>query len=68
MVRYRIRDSTIAMSQEHGRGTAYTVSAGTIVEVHNGNFDGDKLVDVTWDGRIVMMFTQDLRMRAERLD
>jgi hypothetical protein len=27
--------------------------------------DGDKLVEVVWEGKRVMMFTQDLRKRAE---
>ena len=66
--RFRITEPTIAMSQEHGRGTALTVSAGAIVEVHSGPLDGDRLVEVMWNGKMVMMFTQDLRLRAEPLD
>jgi hypothetical protein len=30
--------------------------------------DGNRLVDVDWDGRTVMMFTTDIRERCERLD
>jgi hypothetical protein len=65
--RYRIKDPTIAMSHDDGRGVAYTVTVGAIVEIGNGPLDGDKLVEVTWNGKVVMMFTQDLRMRAERI-
>jgi hypothetical protein len=65
--RYRVKDSTIAMFQEGGVHVARTVAAGAIVEF-SGPIDGDKLVDVTWEGRRVMMFTQDLRSRAERID
>jgi hypothetical protein len=64
--RYRIKEPTIAMSQDSGRGIAITVSAGSVVEVEKA-FDGDQLVDVKWDGKVVMMFTQDLRWRAERI-
>ncbi len=66
--RYRIKDPTIAMSHDDGRGVAYTVSVGAIVELRDGPLDGDKLVEVMWNGKPVMMFTQDLRLRAERID
>jgi hypothetical protein len=66
-VRYRINDPTIAMFQVEGGYVARTMSSGTIVDVCNEAIDGDRLVDVIWDGRKVMMFTQDLRSRAEPL-
>jgi hypothetical protein len=68
MPRYRINDSTIAMFQEEEGYKARTVASGTVVEVSDGPIDGDRLVDVIWDGRNVMMFTQDLRSRAERIE
>ena len=64
MAHYRINDPTIAMFLEHGGYVARTVASGTVVEVCNDAIDGDRLVDVMWDGREVMMFTQDLRSRA----
>jgi hypothetical protein len=67
-VRYRIHEPTIAMFQEEGQHIARTVASGTVVEVSDGPLDGDRLVDVIWDGRNVMMFTQDLRSRAELLE
>jgi hypothetical protein len=66
--RYRINDPTIAMFREEGGHVARTVASGTVVEVSDGPIDGDKLVHVIWDGRSVMMFTQDLRSRAERIE
>jgi hypothetical protein len=66
--RYRINDPTIAMFLEEGRYIARTVASGTVVEVCNATIDGDRLVDVSWNGREVMMFTQDLRSRAERIE
>jgi hypothetical protein len=66
--RYRIQDPTIAMFQEDGRYVAHTVASGTVVEVCGDPLDGDRLVEVIWDRRPAMMFTQDLRSRAERLD
>ncbi len=63
--RYRIASPTLALFQEDGRHVARTVPAGAIITVDNGAFDGNKLIDVTWEGKKVMMFTQDLRSRAE---
>jgi len=55
------------MFQVEGGYVARTMASGTIVDVCNEAIDGDRLVDVIWDGRKVMMFTQDLRSRAEPL-
>ena len=62
--RYRINSPTIALFHEDGRHVAHTVPAGAFINVDSAAFDGDKLVDVTWNGKKVMMFTQDLRSRS----
>jgi len=66
--RYRIKDPTIAMFQLEGKHVAHTVASGTVVEVTQGGIEGDRLVDVIWNDREVMMFTQDLRARAELIE
>jgi hypothetical protein len=66
--KYRIVEPTIAMSDDSGRGVAWTIHAGAMVETQNGPLVGNKLVDVTWEGKSVLMFTQDLRQRAEPAD
>ena len=40
------------------------VPEGAVIEVDSATFDGDKLVEVIWNGRRAMMFTQDLRSRG----
>jgi hypothetical protein len=62
--RYRFNSPTLALLEEEGRHVARTVPAGAIVEVE-GIFESDKLVEVLWDGKRVMMFAQDLKSRAE---
>ena len=63
--RYRITNPTIAMILEDGRHVAHTVPSGAIISVPNGKpFDGEKLMEVVWDGKTVMMFAQDLRSRS----
>ena len=66
--RYRINDPTIAMFLEEGRYVAHTIASGTLVDVCNDVIDGDRLVDVIWNGRQAMMFTEDLRSRAEPVE
>ena len=67
--RYRINNPTIALFHEDGRHVAHEVPAGAFITVSDGTvFDGERLVDATWEGRKVMMFTQDLRSRAEQAD
>jgi ketosteroid isomerase-like protein len=60
---YRITDATLALFQEDGRHVAHTVPVGAVVTV-----DGNKLIEVVWDGKKVMMFTQDLRTRSLLVD
>jgi len=63
--RYRINSPTIALFEQDGRHVADTVPAGALIEINSATFDGDKLLEVIWNGKSVLMFTQDLRKRAE---
>jgi hypothetical protein len=65
--RYRFNSPTLALLEEAGRHVARTVPAGAVVEV-GGAFERDKLVEVQWDGKRVMIFAQDLRNRAELIE
>jgi hypothetical protein len=50
-----------------GNRRSLTVPTGSTVTVREGPLDVDdnQLVDVTWGGAELMMFTQDLRDHAE---
>jgi len=62
---YRLNAPTLAiMSLPNGKRIPVTVPKGGIVKVVNGPLDGTRLVDVEWDGSMVMMFTIDLRERG----
>ena len=64
--KYRITSPTIAMFREDGHHVAHMVPTGAIVTVVDSKpFDGERLMDVKWDDRVVMMFTADLRARTE---
>ena len=63
--RYRLKSSTIAIltcDEEHKY--AITIPERDTVEVED-ELNGNRLVDVEWEGRRVMMFTIDLRIRGE---
>jgi len=63
--RYRVDTPTLAiLSLPNGKRIPRTVPKGAIVSVVNGPLDGTRLVDVEWDGEMVMMFTIDLRERG----
>jgi hypothetical protein len=66
MESYLINSPTIALFPEDGRHVARTIPSGTFITVDSAAFDsGDGLLEVTWYGRRVMMFTEDLLLRAE---
>ena len=66
--RYRLNTPTLAILTLDGQNLPVTVPMGSIVQVKNGPLDGDRLIDVVWDGRTVSMFTIDLRDRGEQID
>ena len=62
---YRIHSPIMALFERGGRHMAETVPVGALVEIDSDTFDGNKLVEVIWVGKRVMMFSQDLRTRGE---
>ena len=63
---YRIIVSTLGIVSI-GNRSSVTVPSGSAVIVRDGplDVDGNRLVDVTWEGTELMMFSQDLRAGAE---
>lgn len=65
---YQIKQPIIALCFEQVGHILELVPAGAFVTVDSTDFEGDRLVDVSWDGKKVMMLTQDLRSRADRVE
>jgi hypothetical protein len=65
--KYRISVPTFVLLAEDGRDVAHMVPQGTIVTVEHHPFDGNKMVQVMWDGKTAMMFVEDLLSRSERV-
>jgi len=55
----------MAVFNQDGRQIAHTVPIGAFIIGDCAALGDNKLVDVTWDGKKIMMFAQDLRSRAE---
>jgi hypothetical protein len=68
LCKFRITKATIALFLEENRHVARTVLEGSIVEVDKQLLQDDQLVDVRWEEKTVMMFTQDIRSRGEEVD
>jgi hypothetical protein len=66
--KYLICSPTIALFLEEGRHVAHLVPEGAMISIDGKTFNGNKLIEVIWAEKIVMMFTQDLRTRGKKLD
>lgn len=73
---YRMKTPTLALLAKDGQDTPVsssgglsltTIPVGAGVEVIGGPFNGNRLVDVRWEGKTVMMFTNDIRDRGEQI-
>ena len=66
--KYRIKSPTIALFLEDGRHVAHMIPADSIVVVQAEELNGDRLIEVLWAEKLVMMFTQDIRTRGLKID
>ena len=53
----------IALREE--RHTAIMIPEGAIIVLMNGSFDGTRLMDVRYEGEMIMMFTDDKKTHTE---
>ncbi|MCU1337517.1 MAG: hypothetical protein JWO19_3098 [Bryobacterales bacterium] len=65
--RFRLEHSTLALDILQGKRTAVTVPAGAILKVVSGPSDGERTVDILWEGRIVAMFAIDVDVRGTEI-
>jgi hypothetical protein len=65
--KYRIKSPTIALFLEGGRHVAHLVPKDSVVVVQAEELNGDRIIEVLWTEKLVMMFTQDIRTRGEKV-
>ena len=66
--RYRMKTPTLAIMAHNGQNIPVTIPMGGEIEIVGGPLDGERLLDVEWEGKTVMMFTIDIRERGELLN
>ena len=66
--RYRMKTPPLAIVAHDGQNASVTIPKGGEAEVVDGAVGDNGLVDVSWEGKSVMMFTNDIRDRGEPLD
>jgi hypothetical protein len=64
---YRIKSPTMVLFLEDGRHVSQMIPADSVVVVQSETFNGNRLIEVLWAERKVMMFTQDIRSRGEKI-
>jgi hypothetical protein len=66
--RFKLENPTLALDVVDGRRVAITLPRGAVVKVVAGpTSDGDRLVDVISEGRVVTMFVFDLTVRGTEI-
>jgi len=63
--RYRLKTPTLAIMDHDGHRLPVTIPVGGVVLVVAGLPHEDRLVDVEWEGKRLLMFAVDLRDRGE---
>ena len=64
---FRLKSATLGITSEQGERIPVTIPSGAVIKVVRDPHDGNRLLDVVWDGKPVMMFTQDVRERGEQV-
>ena len=61
---YSLNSAIFAIHTVDGERTATMVPQGAVVTIQEGPMNGNRLIDVLWDGKLVMMFVIDLKHRG----
>jgi hypothetical protein len=62
--RFELRTPTMAIDAIDGKRVAITIPAGTTIKVVSGAREGDRMLDVLWEGRTYVMFATDVTDRG----
>ena len=63
--RLRLTRSAMAIALREERHVAIMIPEGATIEVIGGPFNGTRLMDVRYDGEMVLMFTDDMKTHTE---
>ena len=63
----KLSERTLAIEVLDSEHRAVCIPAGAIIRVVSGLSEGDRTVDVLWEGRKVEIFTCDMNMRGTEI-
>ena len=67
--RFRLTQDTLAIESRSHKKIALTVPSGEIIEVIRGPRPDDiRMIDVRWNGKVLIMFVEDVEGRGEQFD
>jgi hypothetical protein len=62
---YRLNAQTLGILSENQHRVAVLIPYNAVITVVSGPLNGNRMVDVMWDEKVVMIFVEDLRERGE---
>ena len=66
--RFILGTATVALEEVAGKRVAFTVPQGSLIEVISGpKNEDDRMVDVRWEGRVIVMFAVDVNVRGTEI-
>ena len=65
--RFRTITPILGIACLAGRRVMITIPENAVVEVVTGLMNDERMIEVWWDGNVLLMFAQDLRERGEPL-
>ena len=65
--RFRLTRAAMAIAQRDSRNVAIMIPEGAVIELLNGPFDGARLMEVRYEGEVIMMFTNDMETHTEKI-
>jgi hypothetical protein len=65
--RFRLTRYAMAIALREERHVAIIVPEGAIIEVLKEPFDGTRLMDISYEDELVMMFTDDMKTHTDRV-
>jgi hypothetical protein len=63
--RLRLTREAMAIVQRNSRNVSIMIPEGAIIEIMGGPFNGTRLMDVRYNGEMIMMFTDDMKTHTE---
>ena len=61
---FRLNSSTLGIHSVSGQRTAIVIPEGAVIQVVSGPRVEDRMIDVTWEGRRLSVFTEDFLARG----